>query len=218
MMLYNMLYYNALKERGTRTPILIIIKTIQIIVITIIIMTFIMIITIRIFRKSLLIKMSLSLSLSLSLTHTHTHTLPQVLSVVLRNLKVQSPILPTITMAAVLVVVMVVVVGLKEVEVRIMQIKVYSSRVKVEVSNNLTTAIIREPISKVTVLSTYGMIHIPSRSCSSRLYSTLLSSPPLADTALFIIHYFDYHILPHHPDSYIYLHIYYTIFFCIFLY
>ena len=179
MMLYNMLYYNALKERGTRTPILIIIKTIQIIVITIIIMTFIMIITIRIFRKSLLIKMSLSLSLSL----THTHTLPQVLSVVLRNLKVQSPILPTITMAAVLVVVMVVVVGLKEVEVevRIMQSKVYSSRVKVEVSNNLTTTIIREPISKVTVLSTYGMIHIPSRSCSTplSLYSTVLYSPLL---------------------------------------
>ena len=143
---------------------------------------------------------------------------------VLRNLKVQSPILPTITMAAVLVVVMVVVVGLKEVEVevevRIMPSKVYSSRVKVEVSNNLTTTIIREPISKVTVLSTYGMIHIPSRSCSTplSLYSTLLSSPPLADTALFIIHYFDYHILPHHPDSYIYLYIYYTIFFCIFLY
>ena len=97
---------------------------------------------------------------------------------VLRNLKVQSPILPTITMAAVLVVVMVVVVGLKEVEVRIMQSKVYSSRVKVEVSNNLTTAIIREPISKVTVLSTYGIIHIPSRSCSTplSLYSTLLYS------------------------------------------
>ena len=78
VMLYNMLYYNALKERGTRTPILIIIKTIQIIVITIIIMTFIMIITIRIFRKSLLIKMSLSLSLSL--THTHTHTPTGVVS------------------------------------------------------------------------------------------------------------------------------------------